>query len=599
MLRPGNVYCGMRITDQTIDQLFAKHGKVCGGVRNDYFGLAFLLQEYRLSEDEAIPQVAFGGNDYGVDGFHFDRDRRNLYLFQFKYSDSYQQFKVSFQRLIDAGMPRLFDASDQDSSSNLLVQQIKSSLRENRNVIDSVYIHFVFMGDPQAAEQSKVLEDLKETLENKKFHIEKCLGHEVTLAVEFKSAKSRRVGGGTHVQRSRIYPLHMGDVIDRDGPTEERMHVGFVRLVDLRAIYADMGQRFFERNIRAALPPEGGVNKVLKATFKRIVLDEKEPPQVFAFNHNGVTIYAEALEHVDGVWKVSSPRLLNGAQTVTTFDRFLKENEANPRLTARKAALDAISVMCRIITSSEPEFVTTVTINNNRQNPVEPWNLRANDRIQLELADKLRDEVGLYYERQENAFDNLTDVDVGELEVEGYKAVELYRLAQTFAVVDGEIDKLGRMREVFEDERPYSQLFNESRLKADSRKIILCYKAGLYVSRLMREVRQAAQNKYDFVTRGRNLLWALVCQGMLNDPKINELSEEYGQSLKMEIQFRKWLLDLATRKCRLILADLIAEKAYKEKVAEDNFTFLKTTAAFKKSMDIAYKRYKWTVRSLS
>lgn len=589
----------MRITDQTIDQLFAKHGKVCGGVRNDYFGLAFLLQEYRLSEDEAITQIAFGGNDYGVDGFHFDRDRRNFYLFQFKYSDSYQQFKVSFQRLIDAGMPRLFDASDQDSSSNLLVQQIKSSLRENRNVIDSVYIHFVFMGDPQAAEQSKVLEDLKETLENKKFHIEKCLGREVTLAVEFKSARSRRVGGGTHVQRSRIYPLHMGDVIERDGPTEERMHVGFVRLFDLRAIYADMGQRFFERNIRAALPPEGGVNKVLKATFKRIVLDEKEPPQVFAFNHNGVTIYAEALEHVDGVWKVSSPRLLNGAQTVTTFDRFLKENEANPRLDARKGALEAIHVMCRIITSSEPEFVTTVTINNNRQNPVEPWNLRANDRIQLELADKLRDEVGLYYERQENAFQNLTDVDVGELEVEGYKAVELYRLAQTFAVVDGEIDKLGRMREVFEDERPYSQLFNESRLKADARKIILCYKAGLYVGRLMREVRQAAQNKYDFVTRGRNLLWALVCQGMLNDPEINEWSEEYGQSLKMDIQYRKWLLDLATRKCRLILADLIADKAYKEKVAEDNYTFLKTTAAFKKSMDIAYKRYKWTVRGLS
>jgi hypothetical protein len=118
----------MRIDDQTIDHLHAKHKKVCGGVRNDYFGLAYLMHEYRLSEDEAMNQIAFGGNDYGIDGFHFDRERKNFYLFQFKYSPSYEQFKQSFRRLIDAGMARLFDAADQDSSSNQLVEQIKASL---------------------------------------------------------------------------------------------------------------------------------------------------------------------------------------------------------------------------------------------------------------------------------------------------------------------------------------------------------------------------------------------------------------------------------------------------------------------------------------
>jgi len=83
------------------------------------------------------------------------------------------------------------------------------------------------------------------------------------------------------------------------------------------------------------------------------------------------------------------------------------------------------------------------------------------------------------------------------------------------------------------------------------------------------------------------------------DPEVNEWAEEYGRSLKMEIEFRKWLLDLATPKCRLVLSELIADKVYKEKAAEDNYTFLKTTAAFKKAMDIAYKKYKWTVRGLS
>jgi hypothetical protein len=55
-----------------------------------------------------------------------------------------------------------------------------------------------------------------------------------------------------------------------------------------------------------------------------------------------------------------------------------------------------------------------VTVNNNRQNPVEPWNLRANDLIQLELQDKFRADLQMYYERQENAFDQLSADDLSE-----------------------------------------------------------------------------------------------------------------------------------------------------------------------------------------
>lgn len=589
----------MRITEQAIDQAMSDLRKTCGGVRQDYFGLLFLEQEHRVPREQAVTQVAFGGNDYGIDGFHFDRERRNFYLFQFKYSESYQQFKGSFQRLIDDGMRRVFAAEDQDGKQNPLIQQIKSTLLENQAVIDRFYVHFVFLGDPDAAEQSKVLEDLKETLENKKFLIENMLGRQVTLAVEFKSAKSKRVGGSTHLQKTRVYPLHLGEMITRDGPGDERMHIGFVRLLDLQAIFVDMGQRFFDRNIRAALPPEGGVNRVLKGTFKRIVLDDKEAPQVFAFNHNGVTLAAEGMNKADGVYRITAPRLLNGAQTVTTFARFLKENEGNPRLVERKDIVEQVHVLCRIITGAEAEFITTVTINNNRQNPVEPWNLRANDRIQLELADKLKDEVGLYYERQENAFKNLSDEDIEDLEVEGSKAVELYKLAQTFAVVDGEIDKLSRMVEVFENDQTYSQLFSTARLKADARKIVLCYKAGLYAGRLVREVEAMGKNKYEFVKRGRNMLWALVVQGMLNERDVNDRAELWGRSLRLEIEFRNWLLEIATTRCRFILSDLVEDKLYREKAAEGKFDFLRNAAAFKKAMEFAYKRYKWSEKRLT
>ena len=518
----------MRITDQLVDQAFTDLKAKCGGVRNDYFALLYLQHEHDVSREEAIDQVAFGGNDYGIDGYHFNKEKRNLYLFQFKYSESHQQFKDSFKRLIDAGMQHIFDATKQDQHHNQLIQQIKSCITDNTAIIDRVMIHFVFLGNPESAEASPVLDKLREDLENKKYLVEGALGRAVPLVIEFRSARTKKVGGAVHIRKTHTYPIHLTNPMSRPGPTDECLHVGFVRLVDLHAMYVDMGQRFFERNIRASLPAESAVNRSLERTFKRIVLDQAESPHGFAFNHNGVTLSAEALKSTEMGWRITEPRLLNGAQTVTTFARFMKANEGNSRLSENKDTLDSLSVLCRVLTSASPEFVTTVTVNNNRQNWVKPWNLRANDMIQLELQEKLREDLNLYYERQENAFDNLSDDDLEDMGVVPGKAIELFKLGQTFLVVDGDLDKLNRYREVFEDDKMYGAVFSENRKKADSRKILMCYKVERRLKQFVRDILQMGQNRYEFVKRARNLLWALLCQGILNDPKLESRAEQWG-----------------------------------------------------------------------
>lgn len=588
----------MGITDRALDQAFSDLRKSCGGVRNDYFGLLYLEEEFGVEREKAITQIAFGGNDYGFDGFHFDRDKRNLYLFQFKYSEAPTQFKPSFTRIIDAGMEQLFGATGQDQQQNQLLQQLKSCLVENEAVIDRVCIHFVFTGDPAEAERSQVLDKLREDLENKKYLVDQRFGRPVTLVIEFRSARTRKVGSTTHARKTHSYSIKFNETIQREGPCGERMTIGWVRLVDLHAMYREMGQRFFERNIRAALPEDQAVNRSVQQSLKRIVLDAKEDPRVFAFNHNGVTLSAEALSDIDGQKRVIEPRLLNGAQTVTTVDRFLKANEGNARLTERRAALEQVHVICRIITDATPDFVTSVTVNNNRQNPVDPWNLHANDMIQLEIQDKFRDDLGIYYERQEQAFANLSDDDLEEQGIREYKAIELTRLARTFLVSDGEIDKLSHFREVFDDDRVYSQVFHKSRLTADSRKILLCYKAQFRLGRLVRDIVDKGANKYAYVQRSRNLLWALLAQAILNDPKLEGRAEEFGQGLSLEAQYTDWLGTLATTRCRFILSDLVAEKVYAPKVAEGNFSFMRTNAAYKRSMEIAYKRWRWVEKQL-
>ena len=400
------------------------------------------------------------------------------------------------------------------------------------------------------------------------------------------------------MRKTHAYPVQLEDTVSHIGPAEETMTIGFIPLVALHTMYREMGARFLERNIRG-LPEGKAVNRSIQQSLKRIVIDAKDNPKAFAFNHNGVTLYAQSLEKTGpDAFEITEPRLLNGAQTVTTLERFLKANEGNKSLADRHDVLDNIRVLCRIITEASPDFVTIVTINNNRQNPVDPWNLRANDMIQLSLQDKFRDDLGIYYERQERAFENLSDDELEDQGITQYKAVELTRLARTFLVSDGDIDKFSRFREVFEDDRLYGQVFDAGRLRADSRKIVLCYKAQFRLHRLINDIVEKGAAKYAYVHRARNLLWALLCQAILNDPKLEDRAEEFGKTLTLEAQYTEWLSGLATTKCRFVLSELTEDALYASKVADDNFSFMRSNATYERAMEFAYRRHKWVKKRL-
>jgi hypothetical protein len=586
----------MPITDRQIDQACADLKAIHGNVREDYFGLLYVEQEFDVPREKALRQIGFGGNDYGLDGFHIDVHRRNLYLFQFKCSTSPALFKGSFKRLIDAGIDRVFGSPNIDRNQNQLLLQLQTRLLEDRNVIDQVLIHFVFRGDPEEAERSLVLDKLREDLEAKNYVLDEYFGRHVTMGIQFRTPS--RVAAPTHTRVTHTYPIEMEQPVKRVGPNGEEMYTGFIRLIDLHGMYHDMNQRFFERNIRAGLSEEAAPNRAITKALSQIVLDQKESPAVFAFNHNGVTMYAERLERVDGRFQITEPRLLNGAQTVTTLDRFLKKNEGNPRLKQGDDLLHQLSVLCKVITKAKDNFVVTVTINNNRQNPIMPWNLRANDDIQLELHDKFLRDLKLYYERQENAFENLTRRDLEEMEIEEDKAIELLKLAQTFLASDGEIDKISRMGEVFENDRLYSQVFDMSRLKADSGQILLCYKIQFRLRRLIREILDRGAKRYAYMGRGRNLMWALLCQGVLNSDDLSERIEAHGRSMIILSDFTDWLRHLTSARVRFLISDLVEKKPYSEMIAAERYDFLRTKAVYDNCMEIAHRKWKWVQQRL-
>jgi hypothetical protein len=157
--------------------------------------------------------------------------------------------------------------------------------------------------------------------------------------------------------------------------------------MDLFRIYRTLGQSFFDRNIRAGLSSENPPNKKIREALGRIVLKREEPPIHFSFNHNGMTLAVEKVEFEGSKAVIQVPRLLNGAQTITSLARFLDDNQSHPSLKVNEKLLEDIVVLAKIVETKSEEFVTNVTISNNQQNRVESWNLRANDRIQCEFHD--------------------------------------------------------------------------------------------------------------------------------------------------------------------------------------------------------------------
>jgi hypothetical protein len=587
------------ITDRQIDQAYSDLRSLHGGVREDCFGLLYLEKEYNLPREKALNQIAFGGNDYGIDGFHFDPERRNLYLFQFKRSDSHALFKNTFKRLIEDGVTRIFSAPNRDEHKNQLLLQLRSCLHENRSIIDQVCFRFVFTGDPQEAERSTVLDTLREQLENKKYLAEEFFRpREIGFLIEYRSTQGK-VGTVRATRGSSSFIVTLDDLIVLDGPGGEKMHVGFIRLADLNLMHRDIGQRFFDSNIRYGLGESEAVNRAIGRALKATIIDKTEQPSVFAFNHNGITLFAEEVQQEENGWRLTAPRLLNGAQTVTTIKAFHESNTNNPKLAEGRPAFEAIRVLCKVITRAAPKFVTRVTINNNRQNPVEPWNLHANDEIQLELQDKFRSDIGIYYERQENAFDQLSPDDLEDYGItEDSKAIQMLKLTQTFLLTDGHLSRISEMRRVFEEDKVYDQVFRPARLNADSRHVLLCYKVQFRLRKIASEIEQKGQNKYAFVHRARYLLWALICQGILNSHDIESISEDFGTAMTLPANYTALVGQIATTRVRQLLSSLMTLPIYRDKVADGNYSFLRTDAAFEKCMETAYAKWGWVHKKL-
>lgn len=604
----------MPITESQLTRTAQELRPLVQGDRELAFAYLHLQQHFGLSPERARAQILPGGRGAGLTAYHYDRDARNLYLMVHRWGRSLRHLREPLDALVQRGFTELFPtqlpAIDSERLESLIVggpahqapipnlTSLRATLTEHQDAINRVIIGLVFLGDPVDAASSPLWPYLDEEVTSRKHFVSEFLGREVKVLLSVLSANDGKQVITT-TRPSQRYELELVPNLDWATPSQVHMRVGFVRLATLGQMHRDIGVAFFESNVRAGLAEDEAPNRAISAALRQIVIEGTVDPQVFAFNHNGVTLSVESLTPTPTGVEVVNPRLLNGAQTVSTFSRFMDKEGVKPS----HPRLRDLRVLAKIIRSPDDRFTAQVTINNNRQNPVMPWDLRANDPIQLEVQEWLRDTLGIFYERQANAFaavGSLPDDARARAGITSGKPIGLVKLAATFLAVDGRVDKMGRMKEVFEDDRIYQDVFRTDRMKANPRAAVFCYKIDRCMAKLLKELNDDnTAGRYAFLYKGRNLFWALLCQAFLNDSKqLVENMEFHGEDLVVTQSIRSILAAYAQSRVRPILNSLVTQDPYKDMMQLEKYGFLSTRSAFERAMNIGAERYGWAHRTL-
>ena len=109
---------------------------------------------------------------------------------------------------------------------------------------------------------------------------------------------------------------------------------------------------------------------------------------------------------------------------------------------------------------------------------------------------------------------------------------------------------------------------------------------------------EKGEKKYAYMRRARNLLWSLLCQGVLNDEHLEEKAEKFGKNLAVENDYVEWLAKLAATKARFLIAGIVEKEPYASKAEDERYGFLRTKAVYEACMELARKKFEWVPRRL-
>ncbi|RWL43525.1 MAG: hypothetical protein EOR60_20715 [Mesorhizobium sp.] len=231
-----------------------------------------------------------------------------------------------------------------------------------------------------------------------------------TITIEMVGARNLQQwyrAATTAVEVEIDFPRNV--VMPTNGHVEEA-YIGYIDAANLLALYVSkdadeevvgINRSVFFDNIRD-YDSRSKINIAIKESVRAGGGAE------FVFRNNGITVVSKNIDRTGDRFRLEDFQIVNGCQTSNViFDLVYGDDGSNGR--GDRNLTTTIQVPFRLIGSKDDEFVSSIIVGTNRQNPVRDeqfWALRPFMKSFEEYCRSLDAEEIIYFERRDNQYRN-------------------------------------------------------------------------------------------------------------------------------------------------------------------------------------------------
>ena len=543
--------------------------KGANGIDTDVENIApvmHVMSQHRVDKNTALDQSSLGSHDNGIDSWIFSPDFHKLFIYQSKLTqDTAQAIKglKDIERALDWVEGLICDKTRDSKKMNTALSNLVVEIGNRGLDIREVEFCLLSFVPGDKIQSSKEWDSLQKKIEKSRLHQLMVSRKGSVELFECQPSLQKRVA-----LVNKKYSVQTFKETQLEIRKGVYLKLSYVPLLTLVRLYQSRGPNLFEKNVRMSLLTyKDSANRVahpMEDTLDQIASGHL-PPEIFAFYHVGITLWTGHEEVIgsDGELALEDPAVINGCQTITIAEKFLREltarKDLSPKeITKRVAKLEAVKVVAKIVVGSSDEELRDITNSNNRQNPIENWQLYSNEPIHHEIESSLAEE-GIFYERQKGRFASMKEEGdiLFEYENTNDTSISIPNLATAVALCRGELELAAKNSDIFMNRVNHDAIFN-SLIVSNSSSIVLIINLLKAVQRAVNNVARDAEFEVSLLRapQARVHLWRL---GVLSALQMSDLKDrdKYSKTL-----FKSAIKNLVTEVSPMV------EKIMRKAVAE-------------------------------
>lgn len=505
-----------------------------------------LMNLHGLEHNAAKDQSSRSANDCGIDGWYYDVEDKFLYVYQSKLSEN--------KSLVLKGLKDLERAAEwletiliegrleKAPVDNHMLYGLFLNLSSNKTKLKHIKFVLLSLFDENEIEDETEIDEFKVNLSKSKLNKYLSEKNKGRISVLFEQYSFE-----TGIPRSiKTYDVHKFEESNIVLRSNSSLHLSYVSLYSLVELYRQRGDVLFDKNVRLSLfNTKEAKDRLVHPIFETldlIVKEKKLKPQIFPFYHVGITITASnATKDGDSQFSLESPGVINGCQTITIAHEYLKKLEKETDEDLKKLQIGLfkeIQVIGKIVVGVTEDELKEITNANNRQNPIENWQLFSNESIHIAIESSLRD-IGIFYERQKGKFNAVMKIldNAKYYPSTNGTFVTVTQLAQIVALARNELQMAAKPALIFENKKNHDYIFNKLVYK-NPHDIVFCVNIFKSLSRALKkylEYPTHAENNYtQFIFSKPIVRLHLLYLGLLyyyQSPKTDHIRQDYHVSM--------------------------------------------------------------------